>query len=111
MQTAIEDIERIRKFYKVSNWIVGGHSWGANIALVYALKNPDYVNSIIYIAGNGIHNDRHWSDEYHDNKNKHSAIVPDVKGAWWFFERYCCSRFDIPDDKGNIILDICHFIK
>ena len=38
-------------------------------------------------------------------------VVLDEKGAWWFFERYCCSRFDIPDDKGNIILDICHFIK
>ncbi len=38
-------------------------------------------------------------------------IIPDGKGAWWFFERYGCPRFTTPDDKGNIILDICHFIE
>lgn len=76
--TAIEDIERIRKFYKISSLTVGGHSWGANLALVYTLKNPDYVDSILYIAGNGIHNDRHWSEEYHNNRNKHNETVPDM---------------------------------
>ncbi len=25
----------------------------------------------------------------------------------WFFERYCCPRFTVPDDEGNVILDIC----
>lgn len=38
-------------------------------------------------------------------------IIPDEKGAYWFFERYCCPRFTTPDDQGNIILDICHFIE
>lgn len=38
-------------------------------------------------------------------------IIPDGKGAWWFFERYGCPRFTTPDDKGNIILDICHYIE
>ena len=28
----------------------------------------------------------------------------------WFFERYA-ARFNAPDDKGNIILDICFFVK
>lgn len=38
-------------------------------------------------------------------------VIRDGKGAWWFFERYCCPRFTTPDDKGNVILDICHFIE
>ena len=38
-------------------------------------------------------------------------IKADEKGAFWFFERYGCPRFTTPDDKGNIILDICHFIE
>lgn len=38
-------------------------------------------------------------------------IIPDEKGAWWFFERYACPRFTTPDDSGNIILDICHYIE
>ena len=76
LETAIEDIERLREFYGVSTWIVGGHSWGANLALVYALQHPARVDSILYIAGNGIHNDRHWHEEYHSNKNKQGEIVP-----------------------------------
>ena len=29
----------------------------------------------------------------------------------WCFERYVCPRFTTPDEKGNIILDICFFIN
>lgn len=28
----------------------------------------------------------------------------------WFFERYHCPRFTKPDEKGNVILDICAFL-
>lgn len=37
-------------------------------------------------------------------------IIPDKKGAYWFFERYVCPRFTKADEKGNIILDICHYV-
>ena len=29
----------------------------------------------------------------------------------WCFERYACPRFTTPDEKGNIIIDICFFVK
>lgn len=29
----------------------------------------------------------------------------------WFFERYNCPRFTIPDEKGNVILDYCIYLK
>lgn len=29
----------------------------------------------------------------------------------WFFERYDGERYAKPDDKGNIILDICYFLR
>lgn len=38
-------------------------------------------------------------------------IIPDENGAYWFFERYCCPRFTTPDEQGNIVLDICHYIE
>jgi hypothetical protein len=38
-------------------------------------------------------------------------IILDRNDAWWFFERYVCHRFTTPDDKGNIILDICLYIE
>ncbi|HOP10579.1 MAG TPA: hypothetical protein PK629_03710 [Oscillospiraceae bacterium] len=37
-------------------------------------------------------------------------IVTDEQGAYWFFERYAYPRFIEPDENGEIILDICHFI-
>ncbi|WP_040952571.1 hypothetical protein [Gorillibacterium massiliense] len=32
-------------------------------------------------------------------------------GAWWFFERYVCPRFTEKDEAGQVILDICHYVK
>lgn len=29
----------------------------------------------------------------------------------WFFERYNCPRFTEPDEKGNVILDICAYLS
>lgn len=43
--------------------------------------------------------------------DKGHEIVPDKNGAWWFFERYGCPRFTEEDKDGNVILDICHYIK
>ncbi len=28
----------------------------------------------------------------------------------WFFERYNCPRFTVPDEGGNVILDICAYL-
>lgn len=38
-------------------------------------------------------------------------VIADDQGAYWFFERYGCPRFTTPDEKGNIVLDICHYVK
>ena len=38
-------------------------------------------------------------------------IKKDDKGALWFFERYGCPRFTTKNEKGQVILDICHFTK
>ncbi|HHY83353.1 MAG TPA: GyrI-like domain-containing protein [Clostridiales bacterium] len=29
----------------------------------------------------------------------------------WFIERYNCPRFTTPDEKGNVILDYCAYLK
>lgn len=76
LETCLYDLESIRKHYKVSKWIVGGHSWGANLALAYALEYPDNVLGLLYIAGNGIQNDREWSQEYHRNRAERGEMSP-----------------------------------
>ncbi|MEG1547525.1 MAG: alpha/beta fold hydrolase [Clostridia bacterium] len=63
--TALMDLETIRAFYHIDKWIIGGHSWGANLALFYALEYPQFVESVLYIAGNGLQRNREWSAAYH----------------------------------------------
>jgi len=38
-------------------------------------------------------------------------IICDDEDAFWFFERYVCPRFTMPDKRGKKILDICHYIE
>jgi len=38
-------------------------------------------------------------------------VIADERGAHWFFERYVEPRFTAPDEKGNVILDMCFYIK
>ena len=76
LETCIFDLESIRKHYGINKWIVGGPSWGANLALAYALEYPENVLGLLYIAGNGIQNDREWSQEYHRNQADKGETSP-----------------------------------
>lgn len=38
-------------------------------------------------------------------------FAKDEAGAMWFYERYVHPRFTEPDDEGNVVLDMCFFIK
>jgi proline iminopeptidase len=44
-----------------------GHSWGANIALFYSLKFPQFCKGIIYLCGLGVQNDTDWHSECAQN--------------------------------------------
>jgi proline iminopeptidase len=60
----LADIERIREHYQVDDWIVVGHSAGADHALAYALQFPGRTRAVICLAGGRIHNDRDWHAAY-----------------------------------------------
>ena len=38
-------------------------------------------------------------------------IINDENDACWFFERFAPLRYDVKDEKGNVTLDICYFVK
>ncbi len=38
-------------------------------------------------------------------------VYRDGDGCVWSFENCTCPRYTTPDDKGNIILDYCYFVK
>lgn len=70
--TAIADLEALRKHWKLPQWIVLGHSWGAMLALAYCLAHPSRVHSLIYISGTGL--DMFWKEEY--RRNQEALLTP-----------------------------------
>jgi len=60
MDTDLLDIEAIREYYGVNRWIIGGHSFGANLASAYALTHRERVLGLIHISGTGVQNDVDW---------------------------------------------------
>jgi proline iminopeptidase len=43
----IDDIERLREHLGVEKWCVFGGSWGSTLALAYAIKHPERVESLV----------------------------------------------------------------
>ena len=66
VSTFVNDLEGLRKFFNFERWVVGGHSWGAGLALAYAVKFPARTIAVLHIAGTGI--DNRWHDEYRENR-------------------------------------------
>ena len=58
---ASEDIEKIRKFFGIDNWVVFGGSYGSTLALYYAIQAPERVKHLI-LRGIflGREEDIHW---------------------------------------------------
>jgi proline iminopeptidase len=64
MQELVDDLEALRIAWKVERWIVGGHSAGAALALLYAATFPARTDAVVYISGTGLDWAR-WRDAYH----------------------------------------------
>ncbi len=57
-------------------------------------------------------------NEVHDTRSCRAAIeaagmelLTDGTGGLLSFENCLCPRYTAPDDKGNVILDYCYFVK
>lgn len=52
--SAVADLDALRRHWGYEKWIVGGHSWGAALALFYALALPERTEAVIYLSGPGV---------------------------------------------------------
>lgn len=77
LETAITDLDSLRKILGIEEWVVLGHSWGADVALAYALTYPTCTRGIIYLCGRGLQNDNDWKDAYRRGRDAGVEIVPD----------------------------------
>jgi len=46
----IADLEGLRRYWGHDAWIVGGHSFGAALALAYAVEYPAHTRAVIYFS-------------------------------------------------------------
>lgn len=60
----LTDMETIREHYGCERWVVAGHSWGADLSLIYALTHPDRCAGLLCVAGGRLTNDREWYAAY-----------------------------------------------
>jgi proline iminopeptidase len=51
---SVADLEAVRRHLSVDQAAVLGHSWGAQLALRYALDHPGRVSDLIYVSGTGL---------------------------------------------------------
>lgn len=50
----ITDLEALREHWRHERWVVGGHSWGAQLALLYAGRYPRRVAGLLLISTSGL---------------------------------------------------------
>ena len=50
----ISDLDGLRAHFGYRRWVVARHSFGADLALCYALNYPHRVTAVIYICGTGL---------------------------------------------------------
>lgn len=87
----IEDIERLREHLGVEKWCVFGGSWGSTLALAYAIKHPERVESLV-LRGIFLLTERELRWFYQDGA---SMMFPD---AW---ARFCSP---IPEaERGDMM--------
>ena len=50
----VADLEVLRRHWGHERWIVGGHSWGAQLGLLYAGRHPQQVAGLLLISTSGM---------------------------------------------------------
>jgi proline iminopeptidase len=46
----VADLEELRRHWGHERWVVGGHSFGAALALAYALEHPERTEAVLFVS-------------------------------------------------------------
>ncbi len=68
MARTLADLDAVGDHLGIDRWVVGGHSFGATLALHLALEHPERVRAVIYVSGVGI--GRAWNPAYHERADR-----------------------------------------
>jgi proline iminopeptidase len=78
----VADLDAVRRHFGLGRMALLGHSWGAQLALSYALAHPDRVSALVYVSGTGIGPDADWHDAYQENLVHRLAEHPERRARW-----------------------------
>ncbi|MFE5045741.1 alpha/beta fold hydrolase [Streptomyces sp. NPDC056637] len=67
MARSVADLDAVRRHFGLARMALLGHSWGAQLALQYALEHPGRVSKLVYVSGTGIDQDSTWHAAYKQN--------------------------------------------
>jgi proline iminopeptidase len=70
----VRDLDAVRAHYGLARVALLGHSWGAQLALHYALAHPERVSTLVYACGVGPDTD--WRAEFRANSER--RLGPDL---------------------------------
>ena len=65
LENFVEDLEGIRKAFDLHKMNLMGHSWGGMLAMFYAIKYPQNLNSLMLISSGGATSD-FWDELYNN---------------------------------------------
>jgi proline iminopeptidase len=78
----VADLEAVRRHFDLEGVTLLGHSWGAQLALSYALAHPERVRALIYVSGTGIGPDADWHPAYRENLLARLGETPERLARW-----------------------------
>ncbi|MFE2037365.1 alpha/beta fold hydrolase [Streptomyces scopuliridis] len=64
IERSVADLDAVRRHFGLDRVTLLGHSWGARLALAYALDQPALVSGLIHVSGTGIDDDSTWHPAY-----------------------------------------------
>ena len=70
--TFVDDLDALRAYWGYEAWTIVGHSWGAHLALMYAIRYPERTARLVYMSGTGI--DPAWHQDY--RRNREAKLLP-----------------------------------
>ncbi|MEU6258861.1 alpha/beta hydrolase [Streptomyces sp. NPDC047043] len=78
----VADLDAVRRHFGLERMRLLGHSWGAYLALSYALAHPERVSGLVYVAGTGIGPDSDWRPAFETNLLARLGEHPERLARW-----------------------------
>jgi proline iminopeptidase len=78
----VADLDAVRRHFALDRMVLLGHSWGAQLALSYALAHPERLAALVYVSGTGIDPVSSWHGPFEENFLARLGEVPERLARW-----------------------------